>query len=314
MVDYTWLLDKFETQALRPRTRVKRRGKAKGSRERQQDRFQYGSFEYRKAKSADEIEITVYLPDYSKSWTFYVKADATDDEAIAAAEKEVGSPLGEDQKKHVREMRQSGCAERSSKNRQPDYEGGYYGDTRLSPSLLPDFLKSDDLTNWLFVYQMNGPEAYLYSLKRYRETGSDLWLMTALSKAESSSTDLKRLLDAAEQANRTAPGYLTIVYHAARLYLELGKNAEARKIIDTMVTAGSDIPVSVQNQFRGLRLRLAVNLDEFLTYSLRRPYAFDFGGSIGSVDELIAEQKKYYDPEYNKEGREAFDRDVGTAF
>ncbi len=316
LIDYTWLLDKFESQTLTAEDKRKedeaRRAdpaNAANSPASNQDLPIPAN-----TRNPDEITINVYLPDYSKSWTVNVKADATDDEAIAAAEKAVGSPLTDEMKKNVREMRRSGYADRFSKNRQPDYEGGYYGDSKLTPSLLPDFLKSDDLTNWLFVYQMNGPEAYLYSLKRFRESGSELWLMTALTKAEKASTDVGRLLDAAEQANRTAPGYLTIVYHAARLYLELGRNAEARKLIDTMVTAGDDIPVSVQNQFRGLRLRLAADLDEYLTYSLRRPYAFDFGGTIGSVDDLIAEQKKYYDPEYNKDGREAFDREVEDSF
>lgn len=265
-------------------------------------------------KNEDELEINISNADYSKTWTVHVKADATDDEALAAAERAVGSPLTEDQKKHVREMRQSAYAERFTKSRQPEYEGGYYGEQKLSLSLMPDFLRGDDLSTWLFVYQMKGDEAYLYSLKKFRESGSELWLMTALSQADKTSTDLKRLFDAADQANRTAPGFMTIVYHTARLYLELGKTVEARKIIDAMINAGNDVPISVQNQFRGLRLRTSVTLDEFLTYSLRTPYAFDFGGSIGSIDELIAEQKKYYDPEYNKEGREAFDREVEDRF
>ncbi len=77
-----------------------------------------------------------------------------------------------------------------------------------------------------------------------------------------------------------------------------------------MLDQGDRLPISARNSFMGLRLRLAETLDDFLTYSLRKPYAFDFDGDVGTIEEFIAEQKKYYDPEYNKDGREAYDREV----
>ncbi len=262
-----------------------------------------------------KIEFTLYSDDYAQNWIIVLKPDATDDEALAAAERAVGKPLTEEMKKRVRDQRQSAYVERFSKGRQSEYEGGYNeGGEKLTMSLLPDVLKNDDLSNWLFVFQMKPEDSYAYSLKRYHETNSDLWLMTALTKANKSSDDLKSLLDAADGANRTGPGYQTIVYHAARIYLELGKDTEARKLIEPMLDAGSDVPISVRNQFIALRLHLAQTIEDYLTDSLRKPYGFDYNGTAGSVDEIIAEQKSYYDPESNKDGREAYDREIENNF
>lgn len=259
----------------------------------------------------EKLEITLYSEDYTKNWVINVDADASDDDAVTAMERAMGKPLSEDMKKRVVELRQSAYVERFSKARQPEYEGGYIdSDSSLTPALVPDFLKADPLTNWLFVFQMKGPEAYAFSAKKYRETNADLWLMTALAQADRSSPNLKELLDSAGSAGRTTPGYLTIAFHAARLNLDLGKQTEARRLIQPMLDAGDEVPLSVRNQFIALRLRLAQSLDDYLADSLRKPFAFDYGGSVGSVDELIADQKANYDPEYNKDGREAFDREI----
>jgi BON domain len=269
------------------------------------------------AAEADKskLEITLYSEDYTKNWVIHVDADASDDDAAAEMERAMGRPLTDDIKKRVAELRQSAYVERFSKARQPEYEGGYVdAESPLTPAIIPDFLKSGELSNWLFVFQMKGPEAYAYSAKRYNDTNSEIWLLTALCQADRTSAGLKNLLEAAQSANRTSPGYLTICYHAARLYLELGKEAEARQLIQPMLDAGDDIPLSVRNQFVALRLHLAQTLEDYLAYSLRKPFAFDFGGSAGSVDELIAAQKADYDPEYNKDGREAFDREIEENF
>jgi hypothetical protein len=134
--------------------------------------------------------------------------------------------------------------------------------------------------------------------------------MTALSKAERSSTGLPQLIEAANNTSRSSAAYPTIAYHTARILLEQGKSVEARKIIDEMLNLGDQLPVSARNSFLGFRLKLSETLEDFLKFSLRKPYAFDFDGEVGSVDSIIAEQKKWYDPEYNKDGRAAYDKEI----
>jgi hypothetical protein len=246
-------------------------------------------------RSTEVLQLSLYVNE--KSYTVYVKYDATDDEAIAEAEKVVGQPLTDDQRQQVRNMRQGMYAGRFSEGRRNDYEGGYWGEEKLTPSLLPNFLRQD--------------EAYLYSLNKFKSTGSELWLMTALSKADKSSTQLPRLLEAAKNANRTSPAHTTITYHTARILLALGKTAEARKLLDEMINAGDEQPISARNSFIDLRLRLAATLEDFLKDSLKQPYGFDFDGDVGTIDEIIAEQKKWYDPEYSEgKTREQYDAEV----
>ncbi len=195
-----------------------------------------------------------------------------------------------------------------------NYEGGYYGDEQISLSLLPEFLRYEDLTDWLFTYQISNTEAYLHSLNRYKQTQSDIWLMAAMSKANKSSTELNKLLEAANRVSRSSQAYPTIAFHAGRIYIELGKNAEAKKTIDEALERASDMPVSSVNEFMKLRQNVTETLDDFLRYSLRKSFAFRYGGSVGTIEEFIAGSKSYFDPEYNKEGKEAYEADVEKQF
>ncbi len=333
MIDYNWLLDKFEAEALKSeekRKTAEREETAKANasnslnavntmaRNSPPDSVFAASNTHSNApgpkRNEGDITINLWNKDYSKSWVVYVPGDATDTEALAAAEKVVGEPLTEEMKVRVREARRIGYASRFSDGQQAAYEGGYYGEEKLTPSLMPAFLRKDDLTNWLFIYQMSGSEAYLYSLDRFRNSGSELWLMTALSKADVSSTQLPRLLEAADNTGRTSAAYPTIAYHTARILLAQGKSADARKLIDEMLARRDHLPISAHNSFLGLRLTLAENLDDFLRSSLKTPFAFDFDGMIGTIDEFIEEQKSWFDPEFNKEGREAYEAEIEERF
>ena len=180
---------------------------------------------------------------------------------------------------------------------------------------MPDFLRQDELTDWLFTYQMPGAEAYLYSLDKFKQTGSELWLMTALSKAEKSSTQLARLSKPPDKANSSSPAYTTIAYHTARIQLALGKNAEARKLIDDMLASGDLLTIAARNSFQTLKLNLVETMEDYLRYSLKRPYGFDFDGDVGTIDEFIAEQKKWYNPEYSEgKTREQYEAEIEDNF
>lgn len=317
VIDYTWLIDKFETEILTAEEKRKEADKQPETitETPNANRVAENSSPAISAKEDGDLEITLYSPDYSKNWKFYVKPDATDDDAIAAAESALGQPLTNEQKAQVRDQRQNAYASRFTSNRQPAYEGGYYGDEKLSRSLMPEFLRQDELTDWLFTYQMPGAEAYLYSLDKFRSTGSELWLMTALAKAEKSSTQLNRLIEAANKATRSSPAFTTIAYHNARIHLALGKNAEGRKLIDDMLASGDSLTISARNSFQTLKLDLVETMEDFLKYSLLSPYGFDFDGSAGTIDEFIAEQKKWYNPEYSEgKTREQYEAEIEENF
>ena len=304
VIDYNWLLDKFASETLNAEEKRKQAEHARAHPE----ETPIPTPEPTKEPDPDKLQLYLYWNE--KTYEYTIKADATDDEAIAAAQAVVGRPLTDPEKEQVRTQRQSGYAGRFGSARTSEYEGGYWGEEKLTPSIMPAFLRQDEMTDWLFTYQMTGPEAYSHSLAMYKAAGSSLWLMTALSQADNTSPELKTLLESADRADHSSVAYPTIAYHEARLLLATNRQTEARKLIDDSLGLGDVLNVSARNSFVTLRLSLAKTMEEWLHDSLIKPYAFDFDGEIGNIDEFIAEQKKWYDPEYNKEGKEAYERQV----
>jgi hypothetical protein len=313
VIDYTWLLDKFESEALTAEEKRKEAEKPKDANSVVAETPASNASNIAASsekKNADDLEIYLYSVPEAKSYQIYVRPNATDAEAVAEAERVIGKALTDEMKTQVRDGRQRAYQTRFSDGVKSTYEGGYYGEELLTPSILPAFLRQDEITEWLYLYQMIGAEAYLQSLKRFEERGSDLWLMTALVQANKTSTKLDSLIDAANKTDRSGPAYPTIAYHHARILLIQGKTTEARKLIDEMLNLGDSLPISARNSFAELKLQLVDTVEDFITYSLKKPYAFDFSGEVGTLDEIIAEQKSYFDAEYNKEGREKYEADI----
>jgi hypothetical protein len=317
LIDYTWLMDKFEKESLE--TEQKRK-EAENSKISNTDSTNEANTEPTAntatsgKKNEDDLSIYLYTDDYQQNWTFFVKVDATDDEVIAEAAKIVGKPLTDEMKKRLREARRSAYQSRFTSGRQEEYAGRYYGDEKTSLSILPDFLRYEDLNDWLLTFQIENNESYLYALSKYRQTNSDLWLMSAISKADSSSSELPRLLEAANRISRTSLAYPTISYHTARIYIEQGKSVEARKLLDEILTSTDNLPISTVNQFLDLRVKLVETMEDYLKYSLRKPFAYNLDGSNGTIDEFIADQKKWYDAKYEQKSREEYDREVEERF
>ena len=261
------------------------------------------------------LKIYVYSDDYKENWTFYVKPNASDAEALAKAEQVVGRPLTDKMKEQVRNARKEAYKNRYDGNNGSAYEGGYYGSERISLSILPAYLRDDDLTNWLFTFQTDGAEAYLYALSQFRQTNADLWLLTALSKAEKSSTELNRLLEAANRVDRNAPAYPTIAFHKSRVMIEQGKTAEARKLLDEILDSGLDLPVSTRNKFLNERAKLSETLDDYLKFTQLKPFAFDWDGTSGTIESFIKEQKSWYTPaSFPNQTREEYEKEVEKNF
>lgn len=306
LIDYTWLLDKFETEAYRE-AEAKKKGIDPNAAE---DEPQLPNDRKKAVKLFDDdLEIDIYNDDFSQNWSFAVRADATDEDAIAEAEKVVGSVLSADMKERVRQARMSAYANRFGAGGHGGYEGGYIDDER-SLAVIPQHLRNEPLTDWLFAFQINDADSYRYATEQFENSGSALWLMTALSKADNSSPKLAALLEAAGRAERSSPAYPTIAFHAARLNLNRGKQAEAARFINDILQRKDEQPVSTINQFMALKQRMSVTLDDFLASALRRPYAFDQSGSVGSIADFIKEEKGFYNPQYDKQTREEYEKEV----
>ena len=301
VIDFTWLLSRFEQQILSDRERerleaivstikppsegeklkltpeqtnaVQRLKEAEKGTERR-DYVETMKVTGSSVKKSDtDLVFIVTSKDYTKSWRIYVPFDASDEDALAEAEKVVGEPLSAEIKDSVRSGRQNAYASYFLQNRAFSRNSYLYSSEDLTIDMLPAQLKNDPMTEWLFAYQISGNDAYLYALERYKQTSSPLWLMAALSKANSRSRDVAYLLEGADRADRYSPGYPTIGYHAARLLIEQGKRPEAQKLIDDIFAYSGDIPVSAANQLNTLRQGLSLTLDDYIRFSLRRPFS-----------------------------------------
>lgn len=315
LIDYKWLLDKFEKEELEKAEKRKEEEKVKLAGNSNVSNVSEVATNLNTSTPItepphDEGDLLINLYIEPKSFSFYVKPDASDAEVITEAEKTVGQPLTDDQKKQVRNNRQSAYSARFADNRRSEYPGRYYGLEETSLSILPAFLRDDDLTDWLFTYQIENTEAYLYSLSKFRQTSADIWLMTAISKADKNSAELGYLLEAAGRTSRSGPAYPTIAHNMARIFFEQGKTAEARKLLDEVLNSPGELPISSRNQFLDLRLKLGETLDEFIKFSLRKPFAFDYDGQSGTIDEFIAEQKSWYNANYEPKTQEEYNQEV----
>lgn len=333
LIDYTWLLAKFESEALvaeekrkeeefsrspEGRSAANSANTASNSMEaarkavnRAVDAASDDEFETEAARQAAEkglVSVYFYNDDFSQSWTVWIDPEGSDEDAFAAAEAAAG-PLTERMKERLREARRFAYQNRFEQ-REEEFQGRYYGDEETSIGILPAFLMTSDLTEWLFTFQIDGEAAYDHSLLKFRQTNSDAWLVAALVKANARSKEINSILDSARSVAVTSPAFPTAAYHRARLLLDLGRKAEAKTALDEVLNSAADIPITARNEMAKLRMGLADSLDDFLRHALRKPYAFAWDTEFLSLDEMIEREKSYYDPEYYEESREEYERNV----
>lgn len=319
LIDYTWLLDKFEKEALETEEKRREAEKPKDANTNNDTPLSGNTTNANVAATTDaDIEnlaaVYVQSDDNQNAWTVYFNPNATDEEAFIQSQKSIPVPLTEKMKAQIREGRKTAYSNRFSGSRSNDYPGRYYGEVPTSLSLLPKDIRGDDLTDWLYVYQLKDGESYLYSLNRFKQTSSDLWLATAISKADKASTELNRLFEAADKLPQTSLAYPTVAFNQARLLMELNKQDEARKLLDSVLNSTIEMPISSRNQFTELRFRLSQTLDEFLTYAQRKPFAFSLEEDGKSIDEIVAERKKWYNPEYDTTPQDEYNANIDKEF
>jgi hypothetical protein len=306
LIDYTWLLAKFEAQAREAADKAK--AKAEG-------RPDPGTVQKEKPADPGVLELSIWLDDDSKLIRFTVPAEATDDDAIAAATNAAGQPLTDKEKESVISSRIYAYSGRfSDATNDSESYVSYYSENDLTLSTLPQFMRADELTDWIFTYQISDDEAYRHALQMFRSSRTDLWLMTAITKAKINSNGVAELIDAAERMSSSSPAYATVASYLASLYIQKGEKEKARVLLDKILSSTDNLPISTVNHFMELRQKINSSMDEYLRYSFRKPFAFDYDYTSGSIDDIIAQQKEYYDPEYDGDDRDAFNRKIDEEF
>lgn len=340
LIDYVWLLDKFEDRILKEEEKRKKAANTEKEEESELPSFNKEARErYEAVQRGELIEIgwtpkqTDGKPDYSKYISLYFKPSATRAEVLLAFEGNLGRQLTPDEQKEIDEQYASALKSRQylvSPNRKyareglSQHEGCDYQCGRLSLDLMPDFLRADDLSDWIFTIQTSDPNAYDHALAKWRETKSPAWLTVAIAKGEKASPRVERVMSEAEKIDRNSPAYATAIYNLVRLKIAFGKRAEARTILDQFISSDSEhLPISARNQFLEQKMQLAENVNEFLKFAQRKAVAFYDDGALGTMSELVRIAKGQWDlykmgsslvPNQQEESKEEYEQRIDESY
>ncbi|HSS19075.1 MAG TPA: hypothetical protein VLL54_03310 [Pyrinomonadaceae bacterium] len=328
LIDYVWLLDKFEMEVFKEEEE-KRKAKEAAEKAPQpnppvvnkewQDKFDA-------VQNGQIIDLTLELkkPDGSSDYSKWIHKDfpfdTSEDEILQAFEIEMDRKLTPEEIAQLKEHRESALVYRKwriSPNQNWAYEDdawGYGHETKLTTERVPGFLRTDDLTDWLFTFDSPDAGAYSHSFARWRATGSPAWLVAALTKSTPTSRGVEILMRAGEKIVRDAPAYPSVTYQLVRLQTSFGRKTQARKLLDDILSWQSVLPLSTQNQFLEQRMQLATTLSEFLKFAQRRPVAFYREGLLGKLPSFVEAEKGWWDSRDTQKTKEEYDQSIADYY
>jgi hypothetical protein len=176
------------------------------------------------------------------------------------------------------------------------------------PATIP---KDQDLTDWIATFEGTSSEKRDHALARWQATRSMPWLIAVLTFAHGKDPHASELLGEALKVKNSSPAFAAARFHALRLLLESGKDAEARTLLDqTLKTERTRFDESALNLLLSQRMLLANSLSEFLADAARVPAALswnDDGREIPADDSETSEETKA------KKGKPFFDVDAAHA-
>ncbi len=327
LIDYVWLVDKFESQVLE---QEQKRREALKRKEAGENEPEPRSRAIGEDELTDQISVSYSprfadgTPDYRHSIVFSFPYQLSESEMLRQVEARLDRKLTDDESKALSVQIKSAVDHRrwlSSYNLKVNrgsqsYEGGYYAsDVTVTYNDIPEFLRINDLTDWIFAMELGGPEVYEHAFTRWRETGSTAWLVAALTNAESKSPNVKNLMQAAERISPDTPAFATLAFQLVRLKTETGQHKEALQLLDIVSTNSELLPLSAQNEFQAQRLTLARDLTQFLKYAARKPIAFYGDGTFVTIRELVEARKLYWsDYEGQTESKEEYETRLEREF
>jgi hypothetical protein len=311
LTDYSWLLDQLESEALKKEEARKEALKppdANSNSAGNTPTASSGPEIPEDLRKSAELSFNANMPGSPGAGananvpyrTFSYPTNLSDDEIRQRTETELGRSLTDAEKASIAAARRDSFYVKTTYQYESEYKGGYYGSEAPSLSVLPAYFGDDELTEWLFTYQIQNDEAYLHSLERWHQTGSPMWLMTAVTKTRPELAGFAQVMKAADEISPSSPAYFTIAYYRAKMLIDQNNKPEARKLVARVLDETTDMPVSTRNLFTQLRMKVSDSLAEFLASSTRRPFGFSYDDDTArTIDEIIAEQKSWYNAEYD---------------
>jgi hypothetical protein len=134
---------------------------------------------------------------------------------------------------------------------------------------MPEVLKHDDLSDWLYTFQNQSAESKARAIQRWQATHSLPWLIVVLHKATPGDKDEQEVLSAARAVPPSSPAYLTVSYYLIDLLMKANKKDEAAKELAKVLQ--TKMPPSARNDFVDFQMLLSPTLAEFIKLSARKP-------------------------------------------
>lgn len=117
----------------------------------------------------------------------------------------------------------------------------------------------EELGDWIRAFSGDGPEAFA----QWQKTPTQPWLVAALAHAAAKDPGTAKLLDAAAKVDGKSPAFLTVAYHRARLFSELGRTADVDKLTAEL-QARPDLPPSLFNLLRLAQQKRAKSFKDWI--------------------------------------------------
>ena len=144
-----------------------------------------------------------------------------------------------------------------------------------------------------------------------RLVGEAAWLVAALTKIDGHHAKAADLLAAAAKIGPESPAFASATFQSIRLSIEAGKKVQARARLDeVLATYKTRLSASTVNLLLGQRLKLAVDLKEFLTFAQRVPAGYSWNDD---GREIPAEESDVSDSLKKQLGQKLFDIDAAEA-
>lgn len=175
-------------------------------------------------------------------------------------------------------------------------DGALESDEPETSSTSKDFLRDDDLTDWISTLQGSSNSDSDHAVSRWQTTHSPVWLVAALSKLDGQNPQAAELISEGLRIKSSSAAFASAQFHAVRLMMQSGKSAEARSHLDQLLKNNrAQFDVSSLNLMINQRMMLATSLSDFLSHASRIPAALswnDDGREIPTGPADIADEDK----------------------
>jgi tetratricopeptide (TPR) repeat protein len=162
-----------------------------------------------------------------------------------------------------------------------------------------------DLLQWIETDSSND------ALANWKAERSLPWLVSALAIVPPGTPEASELMAAAAKIPADSPGYLTVNYYRAQLALRQGQQAEARKLLSSLLAGLSkDEVASTRNALLALRMRTA----EFLMDTPRTAVTTNSQASSNATCGYKADGTRQQGGCYTEIPAQQFDADAVTSF